>query len=160
MKKKNKYFLYIIPFFITFVIMFFLWLGKINIGLFIDRLGITKNSFLIDVDKSISSKDLFIYWFGEPDYYTKENEDELNRILIYHRKFQSDIIDSYGGNRFLIKYKDTYHKRMGIFKSQAYSKHNYKINMKLEDEKLIIDWSIKNWYDSDIYQGLDTVKIY
>jgi hypothetical protein len=131
-----------------------------NIGLFIDRLGMTKNSFQIDVDKSISPNDLYIYWFGEPDYYTKENEDELNRILVYHRKFQSDIVDSYGENRFLIKYKDTYYKGTSIFKLQAYSKHKYKINLKLEEENLIIDWSIKNWYDSDIYQGLDTVKVY
>jgi hypothetical protein len=160
MKKKNKYFLTIVLFIITFVIIFFLWIGKMNIGLLIDRLGITKNSFQIDVDKSISSKDLFIYWFGEPDYYTKENEDELNRILIYHQTFQSDIVDSYGKNRFLIKYKDIYYMGVNILKLQAYSKHNYKINLKLEADNLIIDWSIKNWYDSDISQGLDTIKVY
>jgi hypothetical protein len=131
-----------------------------NIGLIIDRLGMTKNSFQVDVDKSISSKDLYIYWFGEPNYHTKENADELNRILVYHRDFQSDIVDSYGKNKFLIKYKETYYKGVGFFKLHTYSKHNYKVNLKLEDENLIIDWSIKNWYDSDKYQGLDTVKVY
>jgi hypothetical protein len=156
MKKRNKVFSGIFLFIIILAVLFIFRIGKMNVGLFIDKLGLTKNSFQFIVDDKISYEDLFIYWFGETDYTKGE---EFNKILIYHRKFQSDILDSYGKNVFLIKYKDTDCKRVGILKLHAYSKHNYKIDLKLDGENLIIDWSIKNWYETDIYQGSDTVRI-
>lgn len=159
MKKKNKYFSCIFLFFIVISIVVFLWIGKMNIGLIIDRLGMTKNSFHIDIDKKLSSKDLSIYWIGESDYYIKEDEEKLNRILIYHQKFQSDILDSYGKNRFLIKYKDINYKKIGILKLHPYAKHNYKIRIILEDDNMIINWSIKNWYDPNVVLGTDTIRL-
>jgi hypothetical protein len=48
---------------------------------------------------------------------------------------------------------------MGILKLHAYSKYNYKIDLELIKDDLIIDWSIRNWYDPKIYQGRDTIKI-
>ena len=131
-------------------------LGKENVGLCIDKLGLTKNSFRFNVDKNISCKDLYIYWFGETEYTKGE---ELNKILVYHQKFQSDILDSYGKNEFLIKYKDINYKKMGILKLHPYAKHNYKVEIKLEDDNLIVGWCIENWYESDKHQSVDTINI-
>ena len=156
---KKKFYIGIALIVVMFTLLLIFGIGKVNIGLFLDKLGLTKNTFYINIDKDISSKDLYIYWFGEPDYYIKEDENKLNRILIYHQKIQSDILDSYGKNWFLVKYKNISYRKIGVFKTHAYSKYNYKIDLRLDEDNLIIDWRIKNWYNTEIYQGMDTISI-
>jgi len=159
MTMKKNFYIGIILITIIFIFLLVILVGKMNIGLFFDKIGLTKNTFEISVDQDVYSKDLYIYWFGEPDYYIKEDYEKLNRLLVYHRKMQSDILDSYGKNWFLIKYKNISYDKIGILKLHAYSKHNYKIDLKLSEDNLIVTWNIKNWYDSEIYQGRDTIKI-
>jgi len=153
---KKKIALFIIICISLFFIYLVTVLGKKNIGLCVDRLGLTKNSFQLKIDKNVSCKDLYIYWLGETEYTKGE---EFNKILIYHQKFQSGILDSYGKNEFLIKYKSVNYKKMGILKLHPYAKHNYNVGIKLDADNLIINWSIENWYEHNIWQGNDTIRL-
>lgn len=137
------------------VIFSIIFTRKEKIGLFFDKLGVFHNSFLIEVDKSISTNDLYIYWFGETDY---TNDREYNKILVYHRNFQSDILDSYGKNRFVLVYKEITYEKIGIFKTHPYSKYNYNIKIKEEKNNIIINWNIENWYEQGL-TGSDTILV-
>lgn len=49
---------------------------------------------------------------------------------------------------------------MGLCKKYAYSKHDYYIHcQQMDSTAIIIDWKISNWYDPDIYQGVDTLYL-
>ncbi len=130
----------------------FLLFGKQGVGRIIDRIGITKDSYVIQVDDKIK-KDIFIYWLGESGI-----RDEHNRELIYHMSLTSKIPSSYGKNILEIKYKNICYNKIGIWKTYAYAKYNYLIKISTIDNNLQIEWSIKNWYDSEIMQGFDTIK--
>ena len=135
--------------------MAFLLLGKFNVGLIIDKIGLTHNKFDIIIDKKIPPKDLYIYWLGEHGSGIKE---ECSKLQIHHLGDKMDIPDLYGKNAFVIKYKDKLYNKMGIYKFHGFSKYHYKIDLKLEGDNLIIDWSISNWYDPKVWQGCDTIR--
>lgn len=151
--KEFKVRLFLFPVLTIFLCVFFIKEKK-NIGLFIDKTGLTKNTFNINIDNNLSHKDLFIYWLGETEYH-----EDINKVLIYHHKLQSDIPETYGKNRFLLKYKKIRFSKIGILKLNPYAKHKYTISLKLHNNNLIIDWNIRNWYDPDIFSGNDTIKI-
>ncbi|MDR2037603.1 MAG: hypothetical protein LBQ60_06740 [Bacteroidales bacterium] len=94
-------------------------LGRENIGLAIDRIGVTKNKFHITIDEKINTKDLYIYWIGETEY---TRNTEYNQMLIHHVVLQCDVSPSYGKNKFIIKYQDKtsenwYFKKTRLFKT-------------------------------------------
>lgn len=156
-KKRSKILLILVLFVLILSITIFSFLGKVKVGLFIDKMNLTHNSFIINVDKSVIQSDLYLYWLGETEY---TDEKVKNKILIYHHKIQSDIPDSYGKNWLLIKYKDKVYNKAGILKLYPYAKHDYKFDIRMQDENFIINWKISNWYTPDIYQGTDTLKLY
>ena len=130
-------------------------LGKENVGLIIDRIGLTNNKIQINIEKQINPNDLYIYWIGETEY---TRGTEHNQMLIYHTVLQSDIPSSYGKNKFIIKYQDKTSDKIAIFKKHAFSKYNYTFNCKLENDVLIVSWSIINWYDAD-NKGSVTIEL-
>jgi hypothetical protein len=142
--------LLIIEIFLFFSFLF----GKQGFGRVIDKIGISDNSFDIQIDKELQ-KDLFIYWFGETEF---TNDSIKNKLLIYHRNLQADIIDSYGPNRFLIQYKELSFDKIGVWKTYAYAKHKYFIKIRKEQKKLIFEWKISNWYEM-VINGNDTVEL-
>lgn len=129
---------------------------RMNVGLLVDKLNLTHNTIHVEFDENISLKDLYIYWLSEGEY---SDESLENRLLIFHKKKQCDIPDTYGKNRFLIKYKNILYYKAGILKKYAYSKYHYNFNFRLEDNIFIVDWKIQNWYDPYIYQGIDSLEI-
>ena len=115
------------------------------VGLSVDKIGITRNSYDIRVDDELRPY-IYIYWLGENG--TKDDD----RMLLYHRTFSQGIPDYYGKNRFLIMTKSDsmLYSRIGLLKLYAFSKHKYYIDLKLKDTLLIVDWSIDNWYSEKI----------
>ena len=152
MKWKNVIFI-CFPIILIVVIstLFFNKQFKIFLGTGIDILGFTKNTFQINIDPKLSSNDIYLYWMSPTEY---GSENEMNKLLVYHRNFQIDIPDSYGKNIIVLKYKDLTSNRMGIFKKHACSKYHYKFDIKLDNNDIIINWSIKNWYDTDSLEGI------
>lgn len=123
------------------------------LGRICDKAGITKNTFEVEIDKKIENY-TFIYWYGETPYPAKKN-----RLLIFHRFPQSDIPASQGKNWIRIQIGDFIYDNIGIYKPESFSKHNYRINVKLVDDKFVVDWCISNWYEPEIIQGIDTVVL-
>lgn len=115
------------------------------VGLSMDKIGITRNTYDIRVDDELRPF-IYIYWLGENG--TKDDD----RMLLYHRTFCQDIPDCYGRNQLVVKAKtdSTLYSKMGYLKLYAFSKHNYYIDLKLKDTLLIVDWSIDNWYSEKI----------
>jgi hypothetical protein len=145
--------LFCLVIFIFISISYFYFFHKRELGLVIDKMGMRSNTYKIAIDDEIQ-RDTYIYWLGEVPFHAKKNQ-----LLIYHRTLQADILPSYGKNWILIQVRNISYTKMGIFKYESYSKHNYLIDIKLENESLIINWKISNWYDLDIYQGIDTIKL-
>jgi len=131
---------------------YFLFLGKKQAGRLIDKINLSNNSYDIQIDDRLIN-DIYIYWLGE------NSTREHNKMLIYHRSLQSEIPPSYGANKLLIKHKGEIYDKIGVWKEYAYSKYVYSIKINKVDSFLVIDWKIKNWYDPDIMQGNDTIKI-
>lgn len=152
MRLKFKMILLITSLIVFSICVFKFW--KPEMGIIIDRTGFTKNNVNVIIDNAISRKDLYIYWHSETD-----DPKEFNQLLIYHFSKMQEIPSSYGKNFISIKYKNIVYNKIGLFKYQASSKHNYNISLKIENDNLIIDWYINNWYDPDIIQGSDTIKI-
>lgn len=128
--------------------------GKIYIGLAMDKMGITENTLNIHIDDKLKPH-ISIYWNGD------NGTPIPDRILLYYRGVSQEAIPAnyYGKNLLIIKTKSdsTLYNRIGLLKTFAYSKHNYKIDMRLKnDSLLIINWSIDNWY-SDKTQMTDTL---
>jgi len=129
-------------------------IGKKGIGLIIDKVNLSKDTYDIQIDKDIRN-DVFIYWFGET-----VDKGEKNRMLIYHKTFQAKIPSSYGANWIEIRYKDIIYNKIGIWKIYAYSKYNYCIDVSKDNNNLLVQWKIVSWYDSkDSSIGKDTIKI-
>ena len=40
--------------------------------------------------------------------------------------------------------------KIGILKLHAFAKHNYEINLSMNDTLLIVHWNIDNWYSKKI----------
>ena len=121
------------------------------VGLSVDRMGITRNTYDIRVDDKLRPY-IYIYWLGE-------NGTEVDdRMLLFYQRFNQGIPDCYGKNRFVIKTKSdsTLYNKMGILKLYAFAKHHYSIDLKLNDTLLIVDWSIDNWYSEKI-SSTDTI---
>lgn len=127
---------------------------KRELGLICDKIGITENTFEIAIDEEIENY-IFIYWYGETP-----NPAKKNRILFFYRFLQSDIPSSQGKNLIEIQFGDFIYNRIGVYKQEGYSKHNYSINIKSIDEGLAISWCISNWYDTEVLQGKDTLVTY
>ena len=121
------------------------------VGLSFDRVGITRNTYDIRVDDKLRPY-IYIHWLGE-------NGTEVDdRMLLFYRTFNQGIPDCYGKNKFVIKTKSdsNLYSKMGILKLNAFAKHHYFIDLKLNDTLLIIDWSIDNWYSEKI-SSTDTI---
>lgn len=119
---------------------------KRYVGLFIDKIGITHNSFDISIEDRLKS-DTYIYWMG--DNGTKEPDI----LLLYHRGlFQNIPTDYYGKTKLVIKMNSDsiLYDKIGLLKLESFSKHNYKIELKQRDSLLIINWSIDNWYSEEL----------
>lgn len=138
---------------ITLFIGYMYHFQKKELGLICDAIGITKNTFEFDIDKKIKNYTI-IYWYGETSHPAKKN-----RIVIFNRFLQSDIPSSQGKNWLKIQIGELIYDRIGIYKPESWSKHNYHVSVKLVNEKLIINWCISNWYDTKIEQGKDTIII-
>lgn len=54
---------------------------------------------------------------------------------------------------------DVIYGNIGIYKPESFSKHNYRINVKLVDDKFVVDWCISNWYEPEMIQGIDIVVL-
>lgn len=115
------------------------------IGLSIDKTGITKNSYDIHVEDELRPY-IYIYWLG--DNGTKKTD----RLLLYNQTIYQGIPDYYGKNRIVIETKsnEILYDKIEVFKLYGFSKHNYTMNVKLNDTLLIVDWSIDNWYSKKI----------
>lgn len=124
------------------------------LGLICDKVGITKNTFEVEIDKKLEYY-TFIYWYGETPHPAKKN-----RLLIFYRFPQSDIPPSPGKNWIKIQiFEDIIYSNMGIYKLQSFSKHNYRISIKLVNDSVIINWRIDNWYETEVMQGNDTIVL-
>ena len=121
------------------------------VGLAIDRMGMTRNTYDIRVDEKLRPY-IYIYWLGENGTEVKD------RMLLFYRTFNQGIPDCYGKNNFVIKTKSdsTLYNKMGILKLYAFAKHHYSIDLNLKDTLLIVDWSIENWYSEKI-SSTDTI---
>ena len=121
------------------------------VGLSVDRMGITRNTFDLRVDDKLRPY-IYIYWLG------KNGTEVDDRMLLFYQRFNQGIPDYYGKNRFVIKTKSdsTLYNKMGILKLYAFAKHHYFIDLKLNDTLLIVDWSIDNWYSEKI-SSTDTI---
>ncbi|MCM1722954.1 hypothetical protein [Bacteroides ovatus] len=127
---------------------------KRTLGLIFDKVGITKNTFEVEIDNELK-RHTFIYWYGETPHPAKRN-----RQLIFYRFLQSDIPPSHGKNWIKIQiFEDIIYNHMGIYKLESFSKHNYHISIKLVNETVIINWRIDNWYETEIMQGSDTIAL-
>jgi hypothetical protein len=116
------------------------------IGLAIDKMGITQNTYNIRIDDKIEPY-VYLYWVGE------NGTNDVDKLLLYHRTFYQRIPDnSYGKNRILIKTKSDsmLYDKIGILKLHAFAKHNYEINLSMNDTLLIVHWNIDNWYSKKI----------
>ena len=155
MKKKSiKMGLFGFLFFALIIILSFTLLGKKGIGLIIDKINLSKDTYNIQIDKDIR-KDVFIYWFGETVI-----EGEKNKMLIFYKTFQAKIPPSYGANWIEIRYKDAICNKICIWKINSYSKYKYNINVNKENDNLLIQWKIDSWYDlEDFSIGGDTIRI-
>ena len=125
---------------------------KEYVGLVIDKIGITQNSYNIRVDKKLKPY-IHIYWLG--DNGTK-NADNL---LLYNGTIYQKIPENYyGKNKIVIKTKSDsiLYDKIGILKLNAFSKHNYLINLSQKDSLIIIEWNIDNWYSKKKPQ-IDTI---
>jgi hypothetical protein len=151
MKKAHKIILLLIGIVVILVVFIFSILGKKGVGQIIDKLGITSDEYVIDIDKQKSS-DIYIYWHGET-----VNGINDNRMLFYHRSKVSEIPSLYGYNGFEIKYKNTSYDKIRFWKIFPYAKYKYYINIKSLNDNMIIEWRISNWYDNDVHQGVDTI---
>lgn len=126
-----------------------------EIGIAIDKLGITQNQIkFVTIPEDIKySNAINIYWKGETAI-----DSVQNSILLYHRGIkQADMPSAYGKNRLIIQIGDICLDRIGIFKKEAFSKHNYDIKMFLEKDTLFISWNIGNWYNSNIIEGSESI---
>ena len=114
---------------------------KEYIGLVMDKIGITQNTYDIHIDEDLRPY-IYIYWTGD------NGVNDSDKILLYHRSYFQEIPNYYGKNKFLIQTESdsVLYNRIGILKLHAYSKHNYKIDLNLSDTLLILSWSIDNWY--------------
>ena len=85
------------------------------VGLSVDKIGITRNSYDIRVDDELRPF-IYIYWLGENG--TKDDD----RMLLYHRTFCQDIPDCYGRNQLVVKAKtdSTLYSKMGYLKLYAF----------------------------------------
>lgn len=126
---------------------------KEELGLMCDKLGFTSNTYDIRIEKELENY-TFIYWLGETPHPAPKN-----RLLIFYRFPQIDIPSSQGKNWLKIQIGEMIYDRIGIYKTEGYSKHDYHINVKVRNDNLIINWRINNWYNSDIVQGVDTVTL-
>ena len=62
------------------------------VGLSVDRMGITRNTYDIRVDDKLRPY-IYIYWLGE-------NGTEVDdRMLLFYQRFNQGIPDCYGKNR-------------------------------------------------------------
>ena len=116
------------------------------IGLAMDKMGITQNDYKICVDDKIKPY-IYIYWIGD------NGTNDEDRLLLYHQTFYQEIPkNSYGKNKILIKTKSDslLYDQIGILKLYAFSKHNYEIELRMNDTLLIVHWSIDNWYSKKI----------
>ncbi len=153
MSKTIKIILLIIGIIILGIISLYMIGGKEVIGQIMDKSGMTSNKYEITVDKEFLY-DTFIYWYGETVKGPKDN-----RLLFYHRNEIMEIPSFYGVNGFEIKYKTITYDRIKFFKTFPYSKYNYIIKIKFVDGDMVVEWKIYNWYDPDVLQGSDTIKI-
>lgn len=153
MKKEYKIILLTAVFIILLMIALFLTIGKYGIGQIIDKWGITHDVYEVKVDKEFW-KHTYIYWYGGSNNVPKDN-----RMLFYYLSKQADIPPFYGDNGFEIKYKETTYDKIRFWKMFSYSKYNYYINIKPFNNNMIVEWHISNWYDPEIYQGRDTIKL-
>lgn len=145
----------ILAFFLVFLFLtslFLLSIGEKGIGKITDKLNLSKNTYHIQVDKSLRD-DIYIYWFGETVV-----KDEKNKMLIYYKELQSEVPPSYGANWIEVKYKSNSFSKIFIWKTYAYSKYNYNIKVKEDSNSIIIQWEVSNWYDTEFSQGIDTIK--
>lgn len=125
---------------------------KQTIGMIGDKIGITHNTFDFIIPERLLQY-AQIFWVG--DY---EEGLEPNRMLLYYRFPQNDIPDFYGKNRIEIRIGKMIYDRIGVLKLCYFAKYDYKIHLKEDNNNLIINWEISNWYEPDIWQGTDTIK--
>lgn len=154
MKRIYKIICIIIGLALLFFVLLFFISGKKGIGQIIDKIGFTQDLYEINISKDLIM-DVYIYWYGETT-----NGPKDNKMLIYYRSQQSKIPPSYGINTLEIRYKDICYDKISIWKTHAYVKYNYNIKIsKIQKNKLLITWHISNWYDPEIYQGRDTIRL-
>lgn len=151
MQNKHRMICFIILFLLLSITVCFLFLGKKQSGRLIDKTGIIRNSYSVNISNDLINN-IFIYWTGENG--TRENI----KMLIFHKSLLSEIPQSYGANNLIIKYDNHEYNKIGIWKEYAYSTYNYFIDLNKIDS-LVISCIIDNWCISKIIQGFHTIRI-